>query len=75
MHHGFVQKMQSFIKDASWGNQAYGIKNVYYGENLQLIHDEEMDLLIKNTHFSMYDSAHQYAIMGRKCTHAKPTNK
>lgn len=43
--------MQSSIKDASWANQAYGIKKTYYGENLQLINDEEMNLLNRNTIF------------------------
>ena len=72
----FRTKMQSSIKDASWANQAYGIKKTYYGENLQLINDEEMDLLIKNTHFSMYNSAHQYAIMVENSYMRNlPTNK
>ena len=59
----FRTKLQSSIKDATWANQAYGIKNVYYGENLQLISSEEIDTLLKNTYFNTYNSMQKHAVM------------
>lgn len=50
-------------EDASWANKSYGIKGRYYGENLQLIGDEEIDTLIKSTNFEAYGSVNAYAMM------------
>lgn len=50
-------------KDASWANTSFGIKGRYYGENLQLISDEEIDTLIATTNFEAYGSINAHAIM------------
>ena len=49
--------------DASWANKSYGIKGRYYGENLQLIDDQTIDAIIKNTHFDAFGSVNAHAIM------------
>ncbi|MDD3344061.1 MAG: SH3 domain-containing protein [Sulfurospirillaceae bacterium] len=49
--------------DALWANRSYGLKKRYYGENLQLISDEEIDALIKSTNFEAFGSVNAHAIM------------
>ncbi|AFL68770.1 SH3 domain-containing protein [Sulfurospirillum barnesii] len=50
-------------EDASWANKSYGIKGRYYGENLQLIGDDEVDALLKSTNFEAHGSVNAHAIM------------
>lgn len=49
--------------DASWATKSYGIKGRYYGENLQLIADDEIDAIIHSTNFEAYGSINAHAIM------------
>lgn len=50
-------------EDASWANKSYGIKGRYYGENLQLLSDQEIDEVIKTTNFEAYGSVNAHAMM------------
>ena len=50
-------------EDASWANRSYGIKKQYYGENLQLISDEEIDEIISSTNFDAFGTLNTHAIM------------
>ena len=68
--------LQHTKKDASWANTSYGIKGRYYGENLQLISDEEIDTLIASTNFEAYGSINAHAIMiHNEQMRALPTQK
>ena len=49
--------------DALWANRSYSLKKRYYGENLQLIDDAEIDALIDSTNFEAYGSVNTHAIM------------
>lgn len=59
----FRNTLQHTKEEASWANRAYGVKNRYYGENLQLISDEEIDTLLSSTHFEAFSSVTAHAIM------------
>jgi len=59
----FRTHMSEKKDDASWANKAYGIKGRYYGENLQLISDDEIDALIESTDFEAYGGINTHAIM------------
>lgn len=50
-------------EEAQWANRSYGIKQRYYGENLQLWSDEEIDAIVYNTHFDAYGTLNIHAIM------------
>ncbi|WP_041963351.1 SH3 domain-containing protein [Sulfurospirillum cavolei] len=50
-------------EDALWANTSYGLKNRYYGENLQLINGDEIDAIIKSTNKEAYGSINAHAIM------------
>ena len=50
-------------EDALWANRSYGLKNRYYGENLQLIDGAEIDAIISSTNTEAYGSINAYAIM------------
>lgn len=50
-------------EDALWANKSYGLKNRYYGENLQLIDGNEIDAIIKSTNKEAYGSINAHAIM------------
>jgi len=50
-------------EDALWANKSYGLKGRYYGENLQLISDIEIDTIIKSTNIEAYGSVNTHAIM------------
>lgn len=50
-------------ESASWANSSYGVKKRYYGENLQLISDEEIDTLIASTNFEAYGTINAHAIL------------
>ncbi|MFW9620371.1 MAG: SH3 domain-containing protein [Sulfurospirillum sp.] len=49
--------------DALWANKSYGLKSRYYGENLQLISDAEIDAIINETNPDAYGSINAHAIM------------
>ncbi|AOO65550.1 SH3 domain-containing protein [Sulfurospirillum halorespirans] len=49
--------------DALWANRSYGLKNRYYGENLQLIDGAEIDTIISATNVEAYGSLNSHAIM------------
>lgn len=49
--------------DSLWANRSYGLKKRYYGENLQLISDEEIDAILQSTNFEAFGSVNAYAIM------------
>lgn len=50
-------------EDALWANKSYGLKNRYYGENLQLIDGAEIDAIIHETNAEAYGSINAHAIM------------
>jgi len=50
-------------EDALWANTSYGLKNRYYGENLQLIDGDEIDAIIDSTNKGAYGSINAHAIM------------
>ena len=50
-------------EDALWANRSYGLKNRYYGENLQLIDGAEIDAIISATNVEAYASINAHAIM------------
>jgi len=50
-------------EDALWANRSYGLKNRYYGENLQLIDGAEIDAIISATNVEAYASLNAHAIM------------
>ncbi len=50
-------------EDALWANRSYGLKNRYYGENLQLIDGDEIDAIIQSTNKEAYGSINAHAIM------------
>lgn len=50
-------------EDALWANTSYGLKNRYYGENLQLIDGNEIDAIINSTNKEAYGSVNAHAIM------------
>ncbi len=50
-------------EDALWANRSYGLKNRYYGENLQLIDSAEIDAIISATNVEAYGSINTHAIM------------
>lgn len=50
-------------EDALWANRSYGLKNRYYGENLQLIADAEIDAIISETNTEAYGTINTHAIM------------
>lgn len=50
-------------EDARWANKSYGLKNRYYGENLQLIDGVEIDAIISATNVEAYGSINAHAIM------------
>ncbi|KFL35160.1 MULTISPECIES: SH3 domain-containing protein [unclassified Sulfurospirillum] len=50
-------------EDALWANRSYGLKNRYYGENLQLIDGAEIDAIINATNVEAYGSINAHAIM------------
>ncbi|ATB69889.1 putative peptidase [Sulfurospirillum diekertiae] len=50
-------------EDALWANRSYGLKNRYYGENLQLIDGAEIDAIINATNTEAYGSINAHAIM------------
>ncbi len=56
-------KMLHKKDDALWANRSYSLKNRYYGENLHLIADEEIDAIIDNTNFEAFDTTKTHAIM------------
>jgi hypothetical protein len=49
--------------DALWANKSYGLKSRYYGENLQLISDAEIDAIINENNPDAYGSINAHAIM------------
>jgi hypothetical protein len=50
-------------EDALWANRSYGLKNRYYGENLQLISDAQIDAIINETNAEAYGTLNAHAIM------------
>ncbi|AHJ13284.1 SH3 domain-containing protein [Sulfurospirillum multivorans] len=59
----FRTHVSSKKDDALWANRSYGLKNRYYGENLQLIDGDEIDAIINATNIESYASINAHAIM------------
>ncbi|WP_333804402.1 SH3 domain-containing protein [Sulfurospirillum sp.] len=59
----FRTHVSSKKEDALWANKSYGLKGRYYGENLQLISDAEIDAIIHSTNIEAYGSVNTHAIM------------
>ena len=50
-------------ENAMWGQRSYSLKNRYYGENLQLIPNTDIDTVSNNTNFEQFATINQHAIM------------
>lgn len=58
----FRNTLQHSKDEALWANRSYGIVGRYYGENLHLISNEEINTLIASTNFDAYASVNAHAI-------------